>query len=260
TFLRDQTRTQRFTLGIPRNFRVSPDGTRVVFLRSGSATDPRQSLFQLDTRSGAEYELVDGAELTSDDDDAVPAEERARKQRSRDSSTGITTYAVDDALSVAAFAVSGTLYTLDLVTGTLRRVVTGAVFDPRPSPTGTHIAYVCDRRLWVHELATGTDRLVVEEPGEDVSWGVAEFIAAEEMDRRRGYWWSPDGRCLLVERSEQSAVRRWHIADPANPAAEVRTVSYPAAGTDNAYVSLAVFGLDGSRVDVDPADWEYLAR
>ena len=260
TFLRDQIRTQRFTLGIPRNFRVSPDGTRVVFLRSASATDPPQSLFQLDARSGVEHELVDGAGLTPGDDDTMPAEERARKQRSRDSSAGITTYSVDDALTVAAFAVSGALYTLDLLAGSLRRVVTGAVFDPRPNPTGTHIAYVCERRLWVHELSTGTDRLVVGEPGDDISWGVAEFVAAEEMDRGRGYWWSPDGQSLLVERTEQSAVRRWHIADPANPAAEVTTVAYPAAGTDNAHVSLALFGLDGSRVDVHSAEWEYLAR
>jgi dipeptidyl-peptidase-4 len=26
-----------------------------------------------------------------------------------------------------------------------------------------------------------------------VTFGLAEFIAAEEMGRTRGYWWSPDG-------------------------------------------------------------------
>src|SRR5699024_1824913 len=126
---------------------------------------------------------------------------------------------------------AGALYLFDLAAGSLRRIVTGAVFDPRPNPPGTHVAYVSQRRLWVHELSSGTDRLVVDEPGENVAWGIAEFVAAEEMGRGRGYWWSPDGQHLLVERSEYTAVPRWHIADPANPAAEVNTVSYPAAGT-----------------------------
>lgn len=260
TFLREQARTQRFTLGIPRGFRASPDGRRVLFLRSQSATDPRQSLFVLDVHTGTEDTLVDATTLCGGRDDELPAEERARKQRSRDASAGITAYAVDDGFTLAAFAVAGVLYTLDLRDGRCDRIVEGAVFDPRPNPTGTHVAYVSECRLWVHDRRTGRDQLLVDEPGTDISWGVAEFIAAEEMDRGRGYWWSPDGQRLLVERSDQSAVSRWHIADPANPAAEVNTVAYPAAGTTNAHVSLALLGLDGSRTDVGSGDWEYLAR
>ena len=116
-----------------------------------------------------------------------------------------------------------------------------------------------NRRLHVLELATGDDRVLVEEDGEDIAWGLAEFIAAEEMDRTRGYWWSPDGRSLLAERSDRGPVPRWTIADPANPQHPANVVAYPAAGTTNALVSLAVLGLDGSRVDVAPGEWEYLA-
>ena len=39
SFPRQQARTRRFTLGAPRSFQVSPDGCRVVFLRSKSGTD-----------------------------------------------------------------------------------------------------------------------------------------------------------------------------------------------------------------------------
>ncbi|MFQ5558791.1 MAG: DPP IV N-terminal domain-containing protein, partial [Acidimicrobiales bacterium] len=47
--------------------------------------------------------------------------------------------------------------------------------------------------------------------------------------------------------------------DPASPPTEIR---YPAAGTANAQVDLAIVGLDGSRVEVGWATggWEYLAR
>ena len=52
----------------------------------------------------------------------------------------------------------------------------------------------------------------------------------------RGYWWSPDGRSLLVARVDDAPVRRWYIADPANPDREPTVVAYPAAGTPNARV------------------------
>ena len=86
-----------------------------------------------------------------------------------------------------------------------------------------------DGALRVIDLATGEDTVVAQEDG--VTFGLAEFVAAEEMGRSRGYWWSPDGSRLLVARVDESAVARWHIADPANPDTAPGEVAYPAAGT-----------------------------
>ncbi len=257
-FLRKQARTQRFTLGAPKEFRVAPDGSRVLFLRAESGTDPRHSLWSADLATGTETKLVDAAELLPGEEE-LPAEERARRERARETGGGVVHYGVDAAFTVAVFSLSGKLYTLDLASGEVQLRVDGSVIDPRPSPAGTHVAYVQNRRLHVLELATGDDRVLVEEEGEDIAWGLAEFIAAEEMDRTRGYWWAPDGRSILAERSDRGPVPRWTIADPANPQHPANVVAYPAAGTMNALVSLAVLGLDGSRVDVAPGEWEYLA-
>ena len=49
---------------------------------------------------------------------------------------------------------------------------------------------------------------------EHVSWGSADFVAAEEMDRLRGYWWSPAGDVLAVCRVDVSEVPVWHISNP----------------------------------------------
>ncbi|WET82078.1 alpha/beta fold hydrolase [Amycolatopsis sp. QT-25] len=260
-FLRRQARTQRFTLGAPKEFKVAPDGSRILFLRSESGTDPRHSLWSFDVASGEETKLVDAAELLAGEED-LPPEERARRERSRETGGGVVGYAVDDAFTVAAFSLSGKLHTLDLATGAVSVLVDGSVVDPRPSPDGTRVAYVRDRRLRVIDRATGEDRVLVgedSEDGEDIAWGLAEFIAAEEMGRTRGYWWAPDGKSLLVERSDRANVPRWTIADPANPQSAANVVAYPAAGTTNADVTLAILGLDGSRVDVTKTDWEYLA-
>nr|WP_208401096.1 prolyl oligopeptidase family serine peptidase [Amycolatopsis viridis] len=255
-----QARTQRFTLGTPREFRVAPDGGRLLFLRSESGTDRRNSLWELDLTEGTETKIVDAAELLPGEEE-LPPEERARRERMRESAGGVVGYAVDDEFRVAAFSLSGKLYTVDLGTREVRELVGGAVVDPRPDPTGTHVAYVRDRALRVVDLTTGEDTVIAGEngdDGDDVAWGLAEFIAAEELGRARGYWWSPDGTTLLVERTDRANVPRWTISDPAHPEAGANTVAYPAAGTTNVDVSLSFFGLDGTRVDVERGDWEYL--
>lgn len=258
SFLRRQARTQRFTLGAPKEFLVSPDGSRVLFLRAESGTDRRNSLWSLDIASGQESKVVDAVALLPGEEE-LPPEERARRERARETSGGVVGYAVDREFTVATFSLSGKLYAVDLATGQVRLLVEGAVVDPRPNPTGTHVAYVSERRLRVLDLATGSDRALVEEEGDDIAWGLAEFIAAEELGRVRGYWWAPDGSAVLVERSDRAEVPRWTIADPVNPQAPATTVAYPAAGTTNVAVSLSFVDLHGNRIDVEGGEWEYLA-
>jgi dipeptidyl-peptidase-4 len=106
------------------------------------------------------------------------------------------------------------------------------------------------------------DRALAERESDQVTYGLAEFIAAEEMGRSRGFWWSPDSDRLLVARVDDTPVRRWWISDPAHPEREPHHVPYPAAGTDNAEVRLFVIGLDGARTEVawDRARYPYLAH
>jgi dipeptidyl-peptidase 4 len=259
SFPRRQARTRRFTLGAPRGLAISPDGARVVFLRSRGGTDPVTCLWVLDVGTGEERLVADPHRLDAADED-LPPEERARRERSREQAGGIVGYALDRAADTAAFVLSGRLHVTGLVDGAApRRIDTpGGVIDPRPDPLGHRVAFVSGGALHVHELATGTTTALVEPDGPQVTFGLADFVAAEEMDRMRGYWWSPDGEALLVARVDETPVPRWHIADPANPDRTPTVVAYPAAGTPNARVTAEVVALDGTRT---PVDWsgEYLA-
>jgi dipeptidyl-peptidase-4 len=262
TFPRQSARTQRFTLGAPRDVTVSPDGARVAFLRSGGPEDPVHALWALDLPDGTERVVAAPATLLTGGGD-LPPEERARRERARESAAGITAYATDHEHRVAAAALAGQLVVADLVEGTARHLpVPSVVIDPRPDPTGRRVAWVDGRSLWVAELddPSSARRLVGEDDAE-VRWGVAEFAAAEEMDRHRGFWWSPDGAALLVARVDDTPVQRWWIADPAQPAQAPTEVAYPAAGTPNADVSVWVVPLAGDRVEVawDRPAWPYLA-
>ncbi|WP_446750415.1 prolyl oligopeptidase family serine peptidase [Streptomyces sp. AC1-42T] len=256
----------RFTLGAPRAFTVSPDGGRVVYLRSGSGTDRSGRLWVLDLTGDAaprERLVADPRALLGGSAERLSARERARRERSREGSSGIVGYAVDAAAELAAFALSGKVYVADLPAGTARALpVPGPVIDPRPSPDGRHVAYVSKGALRVVGVDGEADRVLAEPEDDQVTYGLAEFIAAEEMGRSRGFWWSPESDRLLVARVDESPVRRWWIADPAHPERRPAEVAYPAAGTPNAVVGLQVVGLDGKRVDVtwDRARFPYLAR
>ncbi|WP_329147786.1 alpha/beta fold hydrolase [Streptomyces niveus] len=266
SFPRQYARTQRFTLGAPRAFTVSPDGSRVAFLRSASGTDRTNRLWvlDLDDRSGTARERIaaDPEALLAGTPEELSGEERARRERSREGSGGIVGYAVDGAAELAAFALSGRLFTAELRAGTSRELpVPGPVIDPRPSPDGRHIAYVAGGTLRVTGAEGDGDRELAVPEDEQTTYGLAEFIAAEEMSRYRGFWWSPESDRLMVARVDGADVQRWWIADPAHPDREPSTIAYPSAGTPNADVRLYLIGLDGSRTEVvwDRVAWPYLA-
>ncbi|WP_159772566.1 prolyl oligopeptidase family serine peptidase [Streptomyces sp. HM190] len=263
SFPRRHARTQRFSLGAPRAFSVAPDGSRVVFLRSSSGTDRANKLWVLDLPEGAERVAADPLALLGGSSEELSAEERARRERSREGGAGIVGYATDAAVELASFALSGRLFVAELRAGTARGLdVPGPVIDPRPSPDGRHVAYVTGGTLRVVEAEGGGDRALTEEGTENVSHGLAEFIAAEEMGRSRGFWWSPESDRLLVARVDDTPVRRWWISDPAQPERDPQRVAYPAAGTANAEVRLFVIDLAGTRTEVvwDRARYPYLAH
>ncbi|MFH8452323.1 prolyl oligopeptidase family serine peptidase [Streptomyces fungicidicus] len=263
SFPRRHARTLRFTLGAPRSFSVAPDGSRVVFLRSGSGTDRAHSLWVLDTGGGGERVAADPRALLGGALENLSAEERARRERSREGGAGIVGYATDAAVELASFALSGRLFAAELRAGTARELPTpGQVIDPRPSPDGRQVAYVARGALRVVGAEGADDRALAAPESEGVTYGLAEFIAAEEMGRSRGFWWAPESDRLLVARVDDTPVRRWWISDPARPDREPQRVAYPAAGTPNADVRLFVVTLDGARTEVswDRARYPYLAH
>jgi dipeptidyl-peptidase-4 len=258
---RQLARTQLFTLGVPDHFTVAADGTRVLFLRSRAGDDPVGCLWALEADSGAERLLADPAELPGGSAELLPEEERVRRERGRQYGAGIAGYATDEAARLAVFALSGGLWAVDVASGQTRRLpAADAVVDPRPDPTGQRIAYVAGGALRVIEADGTGDHAIAVPEGPDVTFGLAEHVAAESMDRTRGYWWAPGGDRLLVARVDATAVATWYIADPADPGQPPHAVRYPAAGTANAQVTLWVTGLDGSRTQVrwDRAAFEYV--
>ncbi len=242
-------RTRRFSLGVPDRFTVSPDGARVLFVRTGSGTDPVGRLWLLE--DGAERLVADPAVLGGPGDEDVPDEEKVRRERARVTASGIVAYATDREARLAVFALGGALWAVRTAGGAPWRIPTmGPVVDPRPSPDGSLVAYVTGGAVRVVGWDGTGDRLLAAPESPDVVYGLADHVSAESIGRLRGHWWSPEGDALLVTRVDEAPVARWFLSDPADPAKPPRLLRYPAAGTANAEVTVHVLGLDGRRTPV----------
>ena len=195
-------RTLRFTLGIPRTITVSPDGATVRFIRTPDGVTRTGQLWEHDVASGTESVLVDPVALLGEAGEQLSAEERSRRERSRESAAGLVAYDVDATGRWACFALSGRLFAVHLGAKAVTALPSeGAVIDPRLDPTGRRIAYASGGSLRVISVDGRDERALVTPQSATEAWGQAEFIAAEEMDRHRGFWWAPDGTSLRDRKS-----------------------------------------------------------
>ncbi|MDI1294985.1 MAG: DPP IV N-terminal domain-containing protein, partial [bacterium] len=247
----------------PRALKLSPDGSLVTLLKPRGDEKERLDLWAIDTRTGAERMLVDSKKTGS----GAALSEAEKMQRERDrtvaGSTGITSYDwAPDGKSLLV-PVDGDLY-LAALDGTVTRLTDtpDGELNGVVSPKGGYVSFVRGGNLFVEAIG-GAEKQLTQGASDTVNWGVAEFVAQEEMDRRTGYWWSPDDRLIAVARVDEGPVGIVTRTAIGGEGTKVYQQRYPAAGTANALVDLYVMKPDGSgqvKVDLGANADIYLAR
>ncbi len=247
----------------PRGLKLSPGGTMLTSLRPRPDEKERYDLWARNTRTGAEQMLVDSLKVGSGA--ALSEAEKMQRERARiGGQKGIVAYDwAPDGRSILV-PLDGDLY-LAGVDGTTRRLtdMPGGELNPVVSPKGAYVSFVRDQNLYVQPLSGGAARPVTTEGKGTVHFGEAEFVAQEEMDRRTGYWWSPDERYIAIERFDEAPVEIKTRAAIGATGTSTYQQRYPAAGTPNVLVDLYVVKPDGSgRVKVNLGNDPdiYLAR
>ncbi|OJV31537.1 S9 family peptidase [Sphingomonas sp. 67-36] len=246
----------------PQALRLSPDGSLLTLVRNRADERTRYDLWAIDTRTGAERMLVDSRKVGS----GAALSEAEKMQRERDRSktgkTGVLDYDWSPDGRSLLVPIDGELFLANLA-GEARRIEgTKGALNPAISPRGGFLSFVRDQNLWVQPLAGGAARALTSGGG-TVHFGEAEFVAQEEMDRRTGYWWSPDDRHLAIERFDEAPVKVFTRAAIGASGTNIYQQRYPAAGTPNALVELWVMRADGSgrvKVDLGSDPDFYLAR
>lgn len=252
----------------PSRLTFSPDGRWLAFLHAGDGTTA-QSLWRVDVRNGTRS-LVARATRRAAGEGALDREEQLRRERARERSVGITDLhwatAPRGEAVLCAVAVGGSVIVAFGDAPAVTLDLPGAV-DPRLAPAGDALAWVRGHELWAARLGAdgtlGTARQLSDDAGEAVLNGLAEYVAAEELGRQRGFWWDAHGEAIVYAHVDERPVPPFHIQHLAGKRAELEAHRYPFAGGPNARVSLRVVRVaDGAtrEVELGMAPDDYLAR
>ncbi len=258
---RDLAETRNYSLGRPGAMRFTPDGATVIFLRGGPR-DPVLRLYEFDLATKQERELVTPAQILGGADEQLSVAEKARRERARTTAKGFTRFDLSRDGTRLLVTLSGRLYTVDRATRRVTALPGRNWLDPRFSPDGTAVAAVANGELHVIDLATNTDLALTAGATATLTHGAAEFVAQEEMQRREGYWWSPDSQSLAYQETDESMVETRYIADPLHPEAAPLPFHYPHTGSPNAVVRLGVIARAGGAtrwIEWDRTRLPYLA-
>jgi dipeptidyl-peptidase 4 len=275
-FLRMLAETREFRLGRPTGIKPTADGRAVLFLRAG-AREPTLALHEFDAVTGETRTLLTPAQLLQGAEEKLSVEEKARRERLRIVDRGFTGFDLSNDGRRILVTLSGRPYVYHRQgspvgpggqAGQGGRVQPLGGSDPpavdaRFSPDGEWAAYVRGHDLFVAEVASGKERALTRGGSADLTHGLAEFIAQEEMSRFEGYFWSPDSRRLAYTEVDQRGLERFTIADATRPEVPASTFAYPRAGKANARVRLGLIPLGGvatTWVRWDSEKYPYLAR
>ena len=248
---------------VPAAIGFSPDGQALTYLHSAEGSLVR-ALWWHDLDSG-ERRIIAGAQPQTEREASLSLEEQLRRERTRTSELGVTGYAwaTHAARPTLLVNVGGGLFIGG--DGSPVQPVQGAdgVSAAEVSPDGTRIAFVRDGDVWLADVSSpSSPRRLTDDAEVGVFNGLAEFIAAEELARYDGMWWSRDSRHLAVAHVDERGVPPFVIAHLGDARPSHEEHRYPFAGGPNADVSLRVLDVESGElrsVELDIGDG-YLAR
>ncbi|HVZ99438.1 MAG TPA: S9 family peptidase [Caulobacterales bacterium] len=248
----------------PRAIRFSPDGRAITTLRPRPDDNLALDLWSERLDGGGARRLIDSRALAPNESN-LSEFERARRERMRVSAHGVVEYGWDEDGSGLLAPVAGDLYYAPARGGGVRRLTRtpSDEVDARLSHHGRFAVFVRDQNLYVIDVSSGAERALTRDGGEAISYGLADFIAQEELDRFSGYWISPDDTRIAFTRTDETAVPIIPRADINADGVVVMQQRYPRAGSPNTRVELFVAPVAGgepARVDLGSNADIYLAR
>ncbi|EEH59994.1 uncharacterized protein MICPUCDRAFT_14447 [Micromonas pusilla CCMP1545] len=246
---------------VPELYAFSPDDGLVTSLCAPERGTSSRNLYAFDTATGTTKLLCTPPptrlHFEGDDESGYSAPEAMQRERARETGKGLTSYEWASSSHRADHRASPS----GVQGGDLRLVARSAegspVLDAKISPDGKWVAFVRDDEIRVASCDANSCARVTygAHNNPSVTHGLAEYIAAEEMRRDRGFWWRRDGGALAFCRVDVSAIPTVRI--PCTLGAQragtriVEEHAYPFTGGCNAYVRLGVVDVPFSG---DPDD------
>ncbi len=257
--IEDVARFPRPGTVVPARLGFTPDSKAVTYLFSAEGSLVR-SLWRYDIATGERTVLAGPPPARQ-----FSRDEELRRERMRLREVGVTDYAfATNAAALVLMVPMGGAVFVSVGGGPLAELPgTAGAIDPRLSPDGSWVAFVRDGNLFVANLGTGALSQLTHDAEDGLTNGLAEFIAQEELDRARGFWWSEDGARIAYQQADERHIPIYPIVHQGKDTVEIENHRYPFAGAANATVRLATVDVASgatSWLDLGDETDIYLAR
>ena len=200
----------------PMSISWSTDDAIITFLHSESGQMSRQlCAVRPSAPAPCEISCFVSPPIDGDTEENLSHEEKLRRERQRLHAVGVTSYSWSNrgaACVRVMVPLRGHIYVQDGSdaatdeASNLRLVydkdwLGGGAVDPQLSPSGGRVAFVVNGDIYYVEIDAATEAgrrpvRLTEGPGGGVTNGLADYVAQEEMDRYRGFWWSNDSNSI----------------------------------------------------------------
>jgi dipeptidyl-peptidase 4 len=250
----------------PGSITFTPDGRALTYLR-GSAGSRVQSLWRHDLATG-EVRLLAGPSPEASREERLSHDEQLERERARTITLGVTSYAWASGAGPAALVVpmAGRIFVAvgdEALVGVRPLPAVDGAAAVALAPSGELATYVRDGDLWVTPLDGASARQLTRDAKPGLTNGLADYVAAEELDRFEGLWWSADSTRIAYARVDERMVPPYPIAHLGDDAPAFEEHHYPFAGGPNVQVTLQIVAAGGGQsvpVELGMAPDDYLAR
>ncbi|PSR24087.1 MAG: S9 family peptidase [Sulfobacillus acidophilus] len=233
--IQDVTAFPRPGMRIPGSLSFSEDGTTLYYLFADKGTS--RSLWAYELRRAKHQLLAEPPALSTTD----TYHEEMLRQRARLRWDGIANY--DTKKDVVLISYRDRVY-ISRANGPLRAVPeTNGAIAASLAPDGKSFLCVMEGDLCQISLDGGTRRWLTRQAQPGISYGVAEYVAQEELDRHQGYWLSPDGAFVALTEVDERHIPEFPIIHQGARGVWPEWHRYPFVGSPNARVRLGVKSL-----------------
>jgi len=254
----------------PSQFKISSCGQYVSFLQASVVSNSILDLWVFVCATQQRFCLLAASSIAKEakeDVSALTARERAERERRRQFTQGITEYFWRPNTTSLVACIDGQAYLTDVELSTpsqlTNRNTRQAAFSL--SANGQFLSYVRDGDLYYRRINEDleVEQRVTTDATATLSNGAADFLAAEEMHRFKGHWWSADETLLFFSKVDESRVTVSNRLEV--DANDSRSIAqrYPYAGAVNPSVSLWQYSIaTGELLELwrDSEEQAYLAR
>jgi dipeptidyl-peptidase 4 len=259
----DIARLPRPGTSAPSNLTFSPDNNILTYLHA-TGDDLQRQLYGLNLKTLETGVFVHAP--GKDTEENLSLEEKLRRERQRLMAVGIQVYSwsrqgnYNSGGGRVLVPLQGNIYVQDLDgpgKGKLRQVFnksstgrSGGAIDAQLSPDGTMVGFVQEAEIYVAKICepNATEmcpavQITQGARGNGKMNGLADFIAQEEMDRYRGFWWAPNSKKIAYEQVDESHIPIYRILHQGKDIVGDNAQEdhhYPFAGAANPKVKLGV--------------------